>query len=222
MAEAERMKRGLVVAAAAAVLAAGAAIWFAKDRSPVVVQPGQPLPDGETVHLQFPADENGDAETWVVTKRETTREESVKELVGSQELPAPDAAGKDHTPDESARVLESQARDAWRGGDLERAQDLYAKAVEADPDDWVPHAHYGRLLAIQREDARARPLLERAAALSPEDPQRWLDLQTFYERTQEISLASEARQRASALAQGQPIVQDWAGFWTIAGSEEIP
>jgi Flp pilus assembly protein TadD len=217
------MKRGLVGAAAVAALAAaGAATWFARDRGPVVVKAGEPLPDGETVQLQFPADENGDAETWVVTKRETTREESVKELVGSQELPAPDAASKDHTPDDSARALEGQARDAWRGGDLERAQDLYAKAVEADPDDWVPHANYGRLLAIQRDDARARPLLERAAALSPDDPQRWLDLQTLYEHMQERSLASAARQRASSLAKGQPIVQDWAGFWTIAGSEEIP
>ncbi|HKA14409.1 MAG TPA: tetratricopeptide repeat protein, partial [Myxococcota bacterium] len=203
-------------------VAGGAAFWFVQHRGPIVAKPGEPLPDGATVQLQFPADENGDAETWVVTKKETTREESVKALVGSQELPAPDAAAKDHTADDSARALEGQARDAWRGGDLDRAQDLYAKAVEADPDDWLANAHYGRLLATMRDDTRARPLLERAAALSPDDPQRWLDLQTLYEHTQEISLASEARQRASALAKDRPIVQDWAGFWTIEGSEEIP
>jgi Flp pilus assembly protein TadD len=217
------MRRGLVGAAAVAALAAGgAALWYAEHRGPHVVKPGQPLPDGETVQLQFPADEDGDAETWAVKKRETTREESIQELAGSQTLPAPDPAAKDHVSDESARALEGLARDAWRGGDVERAQDLFAKAVEADPDDWVANAHYGRLLAIMRDDARARPFLERAAALNPDDPQRWLDLQTFYEHIQDTSLASEARARASELAKGQPIVQDWAGFWTIEGADPVP
>ena len=73
-----------------------------------------------------------------------------------------------------------------------------------------------------RDDARARPLLERAAALAPDDPQRWLDLQTLYEHSQDLDLAFEARKRADALAGGRPIVQDWAGFWVIEGTEEVP
>jgi len=57
------MKPGLVGAAAvAALVAGGAAFWFVQHRGPIVAKPGEPLPDGATVQLQFPADENGDAE----------------------------------------------------------------------------------------------------------------------------------------------------------------
>jgi tetratricopeptide (TPR) repeat protein len=198
MAAETAMKRVLVAGAAVATLFAGAAaLWLARDR-------------------------RGDEDAWVVSKRETTREESLRGFDGSNALPTPDPPAAEHPRDDSARALNDLARDAWRGGSMEKAIGLYAKAVEADPDDWIPRAQYGRLLAIMRDDARARPQLERAAALAPEDPQRWLDLQTLYEHTQQLDLAFEARRRADALAGGRPIVQDWAGFWTIEGSEPIP
>ena len=206
----------------AAVVAVGTAWWLAQSRGPVVVKPGRPLPDGETVQLEFPADENGEAETWVVTRRDTTREESVRGFEGSRELPSPDPAGKDHTADESARALDDLARDAWRGGEIDQALELYRKAVEADRDDWVSHAQYGRLLGLMHDIEGARPLLERAAALSPDDSQRWLDLHTLYQRSGETGLAHEARERAEALADGRPIAQDPLGWWTVEGSETFP
>lgn len=219
------MRRALVGAAAVAALAAaGAALWFTRDRgtAATTVEPGQPLPYDTTVELRFPADENGEQETWVVSKRRTTREQSLHGEDGSHALPSPSPADPDRAVVESARVLDDLARDAWRGGDLERALELFAQAVEADPDDWVAHAHYGRLLAVAQDRARARPLLERAAALAPDDPQRWLDLQTLYEQSLDLDLALEARARAETLAGGRPIAKDWAGFWTIDGAEDLP
>jgi Flp pilus assembly protein TadD len=70
--------------------------------------------------------------------------------------------------------------------------------------------------------AAALPHLERAAALAPDDPQVWLDLRSFYERSQSFEGAWQARARAEALAHGRPITQDWAGFWTIEGSDQVP
>jgi tetratricopeptide (TPR) repeat protein len=214
------MKRSVVAGSAALLLvSAGAAFWLARDRVPTVAAPDEPLPWNEQVELHFPADEDGETDTWVVTKKETSREESLK---GSGALPEPAHAEEDRVADEAARALTDHARGAWRSGDLTKAIELYAKAVEADPDDWVPHAQYGRMLAMMREDARAGPILERAAALAPGDPQRWLDLQTFYERTLQLDLAFKARERADALSRGRSIERDWAGFYTIEGSEEIP
>ena len=65
-------------------------------------------------------------------------------------------------------------------------------------------------------------LLTAALARRERDPQRWLDLQTYYERTLQLDLAFKARERADALARGRSVERDWAGFYTIEGSEELP
>jgi len=62
----------------------------------------------------------------------------------------------------------------------------------------------------------------RAAALAPEDPQVWLDLQSLYERSQMLDLSWEARARAEALAGGRPISQDELGLYQIEGSSWLP
>jgi Flp pilus assembly protein TadD len=115
-----------------------------------------------------------------------------------QPLPEPDPAPKDRQPDESARALDGLALEAWKQGDLQRALGLFEKAVAADPDDRVPRSHYGRLLMLATDYEAARPHLERAAELAPEDPQVWLDLQSLYERTQRFDQSWQARARASS------------------------
>jgi tetratricopeptide (TPR) repeat protein len=209
------VRRSLVAGAAAAALAAAAAaVWVARGRG--AADPSEPLPYDTTVELQFPADEDGEAETWVVSKRRTTREESL----GAAALPAPDPPDPEREPSESARVLDDLALDAWRGGNVERALELYDQALAADPDDWVAHAQAGRLRAMMQDHERAGALLERAAALAPDDPQRWLDLQTYYERTQDLARAWQAAERARELLGDRAVVQDWNGFWVPEGSAE--
>ena len=68
----------------------------------------------------------------------------------------------------------------------------------------------------------ARPQLERAAALAPEDPQVWLDLQSFYERVQLLDHSWQARARADALAGDRPITQDEMGLYHIEGASWYP
>ncbi len=211
------MRRRLpAIAAGIAVAAIGAALWSRWHGAPRVIEPGEPVPSGETVDLRF------DDETWKLSKRETTREESLRGADLSRALPEPDPADPERGANESARVLDDMARDAWLSGDVEGAMDLFEQAVAADPDDWVPRAHLGRLLTAAHDHAGAREQLERAAALAPDDPQRWLDLQTLYERTLDLDLAFEARRRAEALAPGRPIAKDWAGFWMVEGAEAVP
>jgi Flp pilus assembly protein TadD len=69
---------------------------------------------------------------------------------------------------------------------------------------------------------RARPHLERAAELAPDDPQVWLDLQTLYERSLVLELADAARERARALAGGREIRQNQMGYYEIEGEAAIP
>ena len=211
------MRRALPALAAGVALAAlGAALWSARERGPRVIEPGEPVPAGETALLRF------EDETWTLSKRETSREESLRGDDGERALPEPLPADRDRSVDESARALDDLARDAWLSGEIERSQELFERAVATDPDDWVPRAHLGRLLAATQQLAAAREHLERAAALSPEDPQRWLDLQTVYERNLDLDLALEARRRAETLADGREISRDWAGFWTVEGAESVP
>lgn len=210
-------RRARAIALAVALVALVAIVWLAEPRGPRVVAEGEALPFDEKVEMRFRDEQTGETETWKLEKRETTREEVVRAV----EMPRPDPAA-DHVPDESARALDGLGRDEWRRGDLAKAVDLLEQAVAADPDDRVPRSHLGRLLTVMTDYDRALPHLERAAALAPDDPQTWLDLQSLYERSQRLDGAFEARSRAQALAKGRPIVQDWAGFWTLEGSEPIP
>ena len=185
---------------------------------PRVVEEGAPLPFDQPVEMRFHDEKTGDTETWKLEKKITTREEAV----GTVKLPEPDPAGKDHEPRESARALDGLGLEAWKQGDLQQALQLFEQAVAADPDDRVPRSHYGRLLMLATDYDAARPQLERAAALAPDDPQVWLDLQSFYERAQLLDLSWEARARAEALAGGRAITQDEMGLYQIEGASWYP
>ena len=196
------------------VVLAGMLWWFSASRGPRVVEPGTPLPLDQPVEMRFRDEKTGESETWKLEKKTTTREEAL----GNVQLPEPDPAGKDHEPRESARALDGLALDAWKQGDLQQALKLFEQAVAADPDDRVPRSHYGRLLTLAADYEAARPQLERAAALAPDDPQVWLDLLSFYERAQLLELSWDARARAEALAGGRAITQDELGLYQIEGA----
>jgi tetratricopeptide (TPR) repeat protein len=205
-------------AAAAALFAVGAAFWLARPWEPPVVKQGEALPFDEKVELHFVDEETGEAETWKLEKKVTTREESL----GSLSLPEPDPAARDAVPDESARTLDALALEAWKSHDIEGAMKHFEAAIAADPDDLVPRWHYGRLLTLMTDYERARPHLERAAALGSDDPQIWLDLQTLYERSLNLELAEAARERAEALSGGREIRQHEMGYYEIEGASSFP
>jgi tetratricopeptide (TPR) repeat protein len=211
-------RRTLAAVLAATLLVLGAIVWFAQRRGPRVVAEGEALPFDEKVEMRFRDEGTGETETWKLEKKETSREEAVRAI----QLPAPDPDASQHVPDESARALDAQGIQEWRNGDVAKAAELLEQAIAADPDDRVPRSHLGRLQMLTTDYASALPHLERAAELAPEDPQVWLDLQSLYERSQRLEGAFEARARAEALIDGRPIARDWAGFWTIEGSETIP
>jgi tetratricopeptide (TPR) repeat protein len=211
-------RRALAITLASAVVALAAIVWLAEPRGPRVVAEGEALPFGEKVEMRFRDERSGETETWKLEKKQTTRDASIQPI----EMPSPDPAAADHTPNESARALDGLGIDEWRRGDLEKALERLEQAVAADPDDRVPRSHLGRLRMVMTDYDGALPHLERAAALAPDDPQVWLDLQSLYERSQRLDGALEARARAEALANGRPITQDWAGLWTIEGSEAVP
>ncbi len=212
-----RRARVSIAALSFAVLACGV-WWFAHPRGPRVVEERGPLPFDEPIERRFHDERTGEVETWKLEKKATTREESL----GKQQLPEPDPAGKDHTRNESARALDGLALEAWKQSDVQKALGLLEQAVAADPDDRVPRSHLGRLLTLASDFGAARPHLERAAALAPEDPQVWLDLQSLYERSQLLDLSWEARARAEALAGGRAITQDELGLYQIEGSSWLP
>ena len=139
-------------------------------------------------------------------------------------LPAARPGGGRRTRRTNRRARSTgSALEEWKHGDIAKAVELFEQAVAADPDDRVPRSHLGRLLTLMTDYERALPHLERAAALAPDDPQVWLDLQTLYERSQRLDGAFEARARAEALAQGRPIV---AGLGRASDgsrtSEQVP
>ena len=200
------------------VALAGGTWWLFAARGPRVVEPGTPLPLGRPVEMHFRDEETGETEVWKLEKKTMTREEAV----GTVQLPEPDPAGADHKPDESARALDGLALQAWRQGDVAQALQLLEKAVAADLDDRVPRSHYGRLLMLATDYDAARPHLERAAELAPEDPQVWLDLQSLYERAQRLDESWAARARAEALADGRVISQDELGLYRVEGADWGP
>ncbi len=202
----------------ALVVLAGVVWWFGTPHGPRVVEEGAPLPFDQPVERHFRDEETGNTDVWKLQKKTTTREEAL----GTLKLPEPDPDGKDHVPVESARALDGLALEAWKQGDLQKALNLFEQAVAADPDDRVPHSHLGRLLTLATDYDAARSHLERSAALAPEDPQVWLDLQSLYERTQFLQLSWDARAKAEALAGGRAITQDEMGLYQIEGANWLP
>ncbi len=122
---------------------------------------------------------------------------------------------------ESAQALNSQALDAWRTGEIRRALELFEAAVAADPVDAVPHSNYGRLLTLMAAYEKALPHLERAAELTPDNGQVWLDLRTLYERAILLERANYVKKKAQQLAAGRKIIKDDQGFWVLEG-ERFP
>ena len=211
-------RRALAAVAGAALVALAAIAWQMRTREPRVLAEGEVLPLGQPVEMRFVDDETGASEIWKLEKKIATREEAL----GTLRLPEPDPAPAPHEPDESARTLDAIALESWKKGDVAGALDRFEQAVAADPDDRVPRSHYGRLLTLATDYARALPHLERAAQLAPDDPQVWLDLQTLYERSLRLDLANEARARADALAAGRPIRQNPMGYYEIDGASSFP
>lgn len=215
------MKRSIVGVAGLALLGlGGAAVFFATrpEPEPRLVDPGSPLPLDETVRLRFVDEDTGEEDVWTVTKRIT----DPSERPAPPELPAPDPAGEDHRPDDSARALDAQAQESWKHGQIEQALDLFEQAIEADPDDPQPRSHYGRLLTMMVSYDRAEPQLERAAQLRPDDAQVWLDLASLYEKRQQLDRAWAAQHRAKELAGDRQITRAEMGFYTLDGSSIYP
>ena len=205
---------GVGFAAAGAVCVAIG--WSLRDEPP----PAGPLPvpEGQTTRQTLP-DAEGNPEVWTLTRREASREE-----LAEAALPAP--APRESSPGEmtdSARTLDARALQAWKQGELEDAIELFEAAVEADPEDWLPRADYGRLLLLMTDYESARPHLERAAQLAPENPRVWLDLLSFYERTVVLERAFETRQRAREAAGGRALVRhESTGLWVLEGESIFP
>ena len=199
------------IAALGLIVLAGLAWWL---RAPTSVEPGTPLPFDKPVEMHFRDEKTGETEVWKLEKKNTARE------VGTLELPKPDPDAAKHVPNESARALDGLGLEAWKQGDLPKALEHFEKAVAADPDDRVPRSHYGRLLTLSVEYDAALPQLERAAELAPEDPQVWLDLQSLYERTQQMDKSWAVRDRAEKLAGGRPIIQDSLGLYKVEGGPD--
>lgn len=121
-----------------------------------------------------------------------------------------------------ARVLNAKALTAWKHGDILAALDYFEAAVASDPEDWLPHADYGRLLVLMTNYKEAGAHLTRAAALDPENPRIWLDLYSYYQRTLDLELALEARERAQELTSGDNIEQHSSGLWTFEADSIFP
>jgi len=209
------MKRIAAAALFAALIVAGT--WWALRDDPSPSVGPAPVPTGETTRQLLPGPD-GEPEVWTLTRREAEREEIVAELL-------PDAEPRDDAPDartDSARALDAQALEAWKTGDLREAIELFEAAIEADPDDWLPRADYGRLLVMLTDYEQAGPHLERAAALKPDSPRVWLDLYSYYQRSMQLERGFHAHARAKELAGDRPIVQDDTGLWRLGDDSIYP
>ena len=168
---------------------------------------------GKTM-TQLPPDEKGPPQAWEISKWEVPREK-LPDLVLPK--PAPRTTRENALTD-SARVLDAQALEKWKHGDIQGALDKFSAAVTADPDDSDAHSDFGRLLVLMTDYQLAMPHLEKAAKLKPEDPQVWLDLATFYERAELFERAAYAKQKADRLAGGRRAIRDDNGFWVFEGT----
>jgi len=190
------------------LIVGGVLIWWI--REPGIPTAAAPVPMGETVVRVLP-DSEGEPEVWTLSKRQAQRDEIVAEML-------PEANPRAGPPDErtdSARALDARAMEAWKAGNLQETLDLFAAAVAADPDDWLPRSNYGRLLVMLTDYEEAGTQLERAAELNPDSPRVWLDLYSYYQRSMQLERGFHALARAQELAGGEPIVQDWSGLWRL-------
>jgi tetratricopeptide (TPR) repeat protein len=193
------------------------AVFFWRMRDSAIPTAEVPIPMGESVERVFP-DTEGKPEVWTITKREIAIEDLPDEAL-PRRAPRDSAPGA-HT--DSARALDARALESWKHGDVRGALDLFEEAIAADPDDWVPRSDYGRLLLLMADYEQAWPQLERASELEPDSPRVWIDLISFYERTQLFERASHARRRAQELAGGQGIVRDETGLWRLESESIFP
>ena len=124
----------------------------------------------------------------------------------------PDAAG-------NGTLLNQQAMNAWKIGNIREAMALFEQAIDAGPNDPAPHSNYGRLLTLMTSYQEALPLLQHARELTPDDAQVWLDLATIYERTQVLEKSWEARAEATKLVGADAITRDEQGRFVVQGGE---
>lgn len=167
----------------------------------------------ETVPQQI-VDSDGGSQTWQVTKRQVPSYKRAERVLPE----AATRAESDEEGDQKALLLNERAMQAAQTGDIRGAIDLFEGAVSGKPGVAAPYSNYGRLLTRMTAYEEALPLLERAAQLTPEDPQVWLDLQTLYERAVQLERAFYARKKAEALAPGWRIVRDAHGFYRLEGT----
>jgi tetratricopeptide (TPR) repeat protein len=208
------VKRAMAIAGALLLVGAGA--WWALREEPPAEGPTV-VPMGETVSQVLPGPD-GQPEVWTLQKRKGTAESAA---AAELPTPAPRTSPAD-TDTDSARAYNARALEAWKHGDIKAALGYFDAAVAQDPDDWVPHSDYGRLLVMMTSYAEAGPHLERAAELNPDDPRVWLDLLSYYERTLQLERALDSRQRATELAPGRTIEQDRSGLWRLDGESVFP
>jgi len=209
------VRRWVLVIASLAGIAGGVLLW--RWRETAIPTGEVPVPAGETVERILP-DAEGNPEVWTLQKRSAGRDELAAEML-------PKAAPRERSHDErtdSARALDARALEAWKAGNLLETLELFEAAVAADPDDWLPRSNYGRLLTMMTDYEKAGPQLERAAELNPDSPRVWLDLYSYYQRSMQLERANQARARAEALADGEPIVQDWSGLWRLESDSVGP
>ena len=106
-----------------------------------------------------------------------------------------------------------RAGKAWREGDIRSAASFYEMAIAVDPNDAQAHQEYGRMLVMITNYPSAKPHLEQAANLKPDNAQVWLDLYSYYQRTLQLAKAQEAKAKAVAIAGADAIEQDRSGLW---------
>lgn len=164
---------------------------------PTPVEEGRPAVTGQDEPAKAPATENS-----------TEFREDVAPSRGS-------AGASDGL---SSSVLNEQAINAWRSGDILNAMTLFEQAIDADPDNPEPHANYGRLLTLMVSYEKALPLLERARELRPGDAQAWLDLATLHERRQRLEKSWAARAEAEKIVGTESITRDEQGRFVVAGN----
>ena len=81
------------------------------------------------------------------------------------------------------RANNDLAAELQQQGKLEEAAAAYRKQIEVTPYDKLPHKSLGLLLVQMKRDDDARPELEAAAAIPPEDPEVKMALAGVYSRT---------------------------------------
>jgi tetratricopeptide (TPR) repeat protein len=209
------VKRGILLFLPALFVVAGVLFWQLRDRTPPTGE--VPVAIGETSQRVLP-DTEGKPQVWTISKRELEMEDLPDRVLPQ---PAPrDTAPGPHT--DSARALDARALEAWKRGEIEEALGLFAAAVEADPDDAIPRSNYGRLLLLMTAHEQSLLQLERAAELTPDDPQVWVDLLSYYERNVLLERAAYARERAQELAGSRRLVRDETGLWRFDDESIFP